>query len=195
MERTPELRRPVYVKPGNHTKLHYALRFQTVSPEEHEIKPQWIKAGANRGSRQQNKAWIKNLACRHSGGVSEPPHLIPPMRPLIAHSVGGMAPSTLRRCISLMEARLEGDLGLGELASEAGLSTSHFIRSFRESTGKTPYQFLLERRVQRAQTLLRDPRASLAEIARSTGFADQHHLARVFRRITGITSSTYRRSL
>jgi AraC family transcriptional regulator len=115
--------------------------------------------------------------------------------PLIANSVGGMAPSTLRRCIALMEARLEADLGLGELASEAGLSTSHFIRSFRESTGKTPYQFLLDRRVQRAQTLMRDPRASLAEIARATGFADQQHLARVFGRITGVTPSTYRRSL
>jgi AraC family transcriptional regulator len=114
--------------------------------------------------------------------------------PLLANSVGGMAPSTLRRCIALMEARLEGDLRLDELASEAGLSTSHFIRSFRESTGKTPYQFLLERRVQRAETLMRDPRASLTEIARSTGFADQHHLARVFRRITGTTPSTYRRS-
>jgi AraC family transcriptional regulator len=115
--------------------------------------------------------------------------------PVRANSVGGMAPSILRRCIALMEARLEGDLRLDELAGEAGLSTSHFIRSFRESTGKTPYQFLLERRVQRAQTLMRDPRASLAEIARSTGFADQHHLARAFRRITGITPSTYRRSL
>jgi AraC family transcriptional regulator len=76
----------------------------------------------------------------------------------------------------------------------SGLSTSQFIRSFRESTGKTPYQFLLERRVQRAQTLMRDPRASLTEIAISSGFADQHHLARVFRHITGITPTTYRRS-
>lgn len=115
--------------------------------------------------------------------------------PVIANSIGGMAPSTLRRCIALMEARLEEELGLGELASEAGLSTSHFIRSFRESTGKTPYQFLLERRVKRAQTLMRNSRSSLAEVARSTGFADQHHLARVFRRITGITPSTYRRSV
>jgi AraC family transcriptional regulator len=115
--------------------------------------------------------------------------------PLVAKSVGGMAPSTLRRCIALMEARLEGDLRLDELACEAGLSTSHFIRSFRQSTGKTPYQFLLDWRVQRAQTLMRDPRASLAEVASSTGFANQHHLARVFRRITGTTPSTYRRSL
>jgi AraC family transcriptional regulator len=115
--------------------------------------------------------------------------------PLIANSVGGMAPSTLRRCVALMETRLDGDLRLNELACEAGLSTSHFIRSFRESTGKTPYQFLLDRRVQRAQTLMRDRHASLSAIARSTGFADQHHMARVFRRITGITPSIYRRSL
>jgi AraC family transcriptional regulator len=115
--------------------------------------------------------------------------------PLIANSIGGMAPSTLRRCIALMEARLEGDLGLNELANEAGLSTSHFIRSFRESTGKTPYQFLLDRRVQRAQTLMRDPRISLTNIAKSSGFANQHHMARIFRSATGLTPSGYRRSL
>jgi AraC family transcriptional regulator len=114
---------------------------------------------------------------------------------LIANSAGGIAPSTLRRCIALMEARLEGDLRLEELASEAGLSTSHFIRSFRESTGKTPYQFLLDWRVQRAQTLMRNPHASLAEIAKSSGFANQRHLARIFRSVTGMTPSDYRRSL
>jgi AraC family transcriptional regulator len=115
--------------------------------------------------------------------------------PLIANSVGGMAPSTLRRCIALMEARLEGDLRLEELAREAGLSTSHFIRSFRESTGKTPYQFLLDRRVQRAQASMRDPRISLTEVAKSSGFANQHHMARIFRCVTGMTPSAYRRSL
>jgi AraC family transcriptional regulator len=99
--------------------------------------------------------------------------------PLIANSVGGMAPAILRRSIALMETRLEGDLRLDELACEAGLSTSHFIRSFRESTGKTPYQFLLDRRVRRAQTLMRDPRTSLNEIAKSSGFANQHHMARI----------------
>jgi AraC family transcriptional regulator len=115
--------------------------------------------------------------------------------PVIRNSVGGMAPSTLRRCIALMEARLEGDLRLDELAREAGLSASHFIRSFRESTGKTPYQFLLERRVHRAQALMRDPCTSLTEVAKSSGFANQHHMARVFGRITGMTPSVYRGSL
>ena len=108
---------------------------------------------------------------------------------------GGMAPSTLRRCVEFLEAHLEGDLRLSDLAREAGVSTSHFLRIFRQSTGKTPYQFLLHRRVKRARLLMRDLRAPLTEVALATGFADQHHLARVFRRITGVTPSSYRRSL
>jgi len=111
------------------------------------------------------------------------------------NSTGGIAPAVLRRCIEFIEAHLERDLGLNELAGEAGLSASHFTRSFRKSTGKTPYQFLLHRRVERARALMRDHRASLTEVALASGFADQHHLARVFRRITSLTPSSYRRSL
>jgi AraC family transcriptional regulator len=115
--------------------------------------------------------------------------------PVEVNFAGGMAPSTLRRCIEFMEAHLEGDVRLSELAHEAGISASHFVRSFRQSTGKTPYQFLLHRRVERAQILMRDQLSSLTEVALASGFADQHHLARVFRRITGVTPSSYRRSL
>src|SRR5882757_9314700 len=103
---------------------------------------------------------------------------------------GGLTPAILRRSIEFMEEHLEN-----ELAREAGLSASHFLRSFRQSTGKTPYQFLLNRRVIRAQDLMRDSRTSLTEVALASGFADQHHLARVFRRMTNVTPSTYRRSL
>ncbi|WP_213803502.1 AraC family transcriptional regulator [Granulicella sp. dw_53] len=108
---------------------------------------------------------------------------------------GGMPPSMLRRCIEFMDAHFERDLRLSELAQETKVSTSHLIRSFRQSTGKTPYQFLLHRRVERAKVLMRDPRSSLTEVGLASGFADQHHLARVFRRVTGVTPSSYRRSL
>ncbi len=105
---------------------------------------------------------------------------------------GGMSPSMLRRSIELMDAQLDGTLRLSELAREVGLSTSHFVRSFRQTTGKTPYQYLLLRRVERARFAMQDRRASLAEVALVSGFADQHHLARVFRRVTGLTPSNYR---
>jgi AraC family transcriptional regulator len=118
------------------------------------------------------------------------------VRPLSRrNSAGGMAPAALRRCIALMEDNIERDLRLSELANEAGVSTSHFIRSFRESTGKTPHQFLLHQRVKRAQSLMRNPGTPLTEVALASGFADQHHLARVFRRITRMTPSAYRRLL
>jgi AraC family transcriptional regulator len=110
-------------------------------------------------------------------------------------SIGGMAPCALRRCTEFMDAHLADEIRLRELAHEAGISTSHLVRSFRQSTGKTPYQFLLDRRVQRAQTLMRDQHRSLHEVAKASGFANQHHLARVFRRFTGATPSSYRRGL
>jgi AraC family transcriptional regulator len=106
-----------------------------------------------------------------------------------------MAPSILRRCVALIEARLWGDLRLDELTCEVGLSTSHFIRSFPQSTGKTPYQFLLDSRVQKAQAMMRDRPASLAEVAIISGFGTQHHVARIFKSVTGVTPSAYRRSL
>jgi len=114
---------------------------------------------------------------------------------VLESSAGGLAPSVLRRSIEFIQAHLEGDLRLRDLANEARISSSHFIRGFRQSTGKTPYQFLLHQRVERACSLMRDHRTPLTEVALASGFADQHHLARVFRRITGMTPSSYRRSL
>jgi AraC family transcriptional regulator len=108
---------------------------------------------------------------------------------------GGIAPAALRRSIEYIEANLDRDLRLTELAREASLSMSHFVRSFRQSTGKTPHQFLLQQRVRRAQTLMRNSRTSLADVAVASGFADQHHLSRVFRRITGVTPTHFRCSL
>jgi AraC family transcriptional regulator len=114
---------------------------------------------------------------------------------VLENSTGGLAPSVLRRSIEFIQTHLEDNLRLSDLAHEAKISTSHLIRSFRQSTGKTPYQYLLHQRIERARSLMRDRRTSLTAVALASGFADQHHLARVFRRITSMTPSDYRRSL
>jgi AraC family transcriptional regulator len=114
---------------------------------------------------------------------------------VLENSTGGLAPSVLRRSIEFIQTHLETNLRLSDLAREAGISPSHLIRSFRQSTGKTPYQYLLYQRIERARSLIRDHRTPLTQVALASGFADQHHLARVFRRITGVTPSSYRRSL
>jgi len=105
---------------------------------------------------------------------------------------GGLSPARLRRVFEYIDANLDASIRLDMLAREVGVSAFHFSRLFRQSTGCSPHQYLLRRRLDRAKTMLRQSPASLAEISASTGFSDQSHFAKVFRRITGVTPSEYR---
>lgn len=99
----------------------------------------------------------------------------------------GLPQAVMRRIVSLMEERLGEDLGLTELAAEARLSPSYFARQFRRSTGLSPHQYLVQRRVERAIWLLQSTTHSLREIAQQVGFADQSHLTRHVRQFLGVT--------
>jgi AraC family transcriptional regulator len=105
---------------------------------------------------------------------------------------GGLPPARLRRVIEYIDANLDIGLRLSMLAREAGVSAFHFARLFKQSTGNSPHQYLLQRRLDRAKTMLRQPEMRLTDISASTGFADQSHFAKVFRRFTGVTPSEYR---
>jgi AraC family transcriptional regulator len=101
----------------------------------------------------------------------------------------------LRRVTELVESRLDGELTLCAMAAAAGLSPYHFSRSFKAATGRPPHRYLLERRVERARQLLRDPAQEIAQVALAAGFASQEHMTTVFRRLTGTTPARYRRAL
>jgi AraC family transcriptional regulator len=107
----------------------------------------------------------------------------------------GLSNSLLHRVISVIEDRLSEDLGLTELASEVGLSQSHFASLFRMSTGLPPHRYVLQRRVERAQALLRSTALSIEEIAIDVGFYDQSHLTRQMRRTLGVTPKYIREHL
>jgi AraC family transcriptional regulator len=107
----------------------------------------------------------------------------------------GLAPKLLRTLMDDIDANLDGDLSLPRLARLAGVSLDGFIRLFKRSTGIPPHQFVLRKRVERAQALLGNPALSLAEIALRTGFADQSHFTRMFHRLTGVAPRQYRRAL
>ncbi len=104
-----------------------------------------------------------------------------------------LAPWQMRRVTDHIESRLETSLPLSELASIARLSTSYFSRAFKGVTGQTPHAFILGRRIARAQQEMLDGEEPLAQIALTCGFADQAHLARVFRRSAGLTPAAWRR--
>ena len=105
---------------------------------------------------------------------------------------GGIAEGSLRRVLEYIQANLDGDLHLQELAEISDLSTFHFAKLFKRSTGCSPHQFVLQRRLERAKELLRNPHISLSEVSLRAGFADQSHLSNVFRRFVGLTPARFR---
>lgn len=107
---------------------------------------------------------------------------------------GGLTPVQLRRVTDYVEAHLAQELGLAELAAVAGLSPHHFGTAFKAATGASPHRFVVERRVQRARTLLAG-QSSIAGIAHTVGFASQSHLTSHFRRTMGVTPARFRRLL
>lgn len=107
----------------------------------------------------------------------------------------GLPASLLRRVTSLIEDRLTEDLGLAELASEVDLSPSHFSNVFRKTTGLSPHQYIVQRRLEHAQRLLRSTRLSIGNIATAVGFYDQSHLVRHMRRVMGVTPTYIREHL
>ena len=106
---------------------------------------------------------------------------------------GGLTHTKLERVIAHIEDNLASKLSLPGIAEIAGISVSHLKTLFRNSTGVPVYEYVLRRRVERAQFLLRNHRLSIAEIAVATGFAHQSHLARHMHRILGYTPSALRR--
>jgi AraC family transcriptional regulator len=105
---------------------------------------------------------------------------------------GGLGPARLRRIKELVHAKMEYDLSLDEMAQSIGLSTAHFARMFRKSTGETPHQFVLRQRVERAKAMLRAPDARVLDVAVACGFATQQHFAQVFRDVCGVSPTQYR---
>jgi len=105
---------------------------------------------------------------------------------------GGLGSARLRRIKELVHAKMEDDLSLDEMAQSVGLSTAHFARMFRKSTGETPHQFVLRQRVERAKAMLRAPDARVLDVAVACGFKTQQHFAQVFRDVSRVSPTEYR---
>jgi AraC family transcriptional regulator len=115
-------------------------------------------------------------------------------RPVQIHQ-GGLGSSRLRKIKELVDANMEGDLSLDELAQSVELSTAHFVRMFRKSTGETPHQFLLRQKIERAKVMLRAAEPRILDVAVACGFKTQQHFAQVFRDLCGVSPTEYRQDV
>jgi AraC family transcriptional regulator len=100
--------------------------------------------------------------------------------------------SKLQLVIDYFEDNLHRNITLSELSALVALTPRYFCAAFKEAVGRPPHQFQIERRIERAKILLRDPELSLANVALMVGFSSQSHLNDYFRRITGLTPARFR---
>ena len=107
---------------------------------------------------------------------------------------GGLGAARVRHVTEFIQAGLERDLTLVDLAQSVGLSTAHFAVMFRQSTGETPHQFVLRCRMERAKEMLGTGKARILDVAVACGFKTQQHFARVFRQMYGVTPREYRKT-
>jgi AraC family transcriptional regulator len=106
----------------------------------------------------------------------------------------GLAPWQLRRVLAHIDANLSTPIRNQDLAALARLSAFHFNVAFRKSVGNSPHEYLIRRRMERAQGLMLSTDKALSEIAAECGLADQPHLTRLFRRFVGESPAAWRRA-
>jgi AraC family transcriptional regulator len=112
-------------------------------------------------------------------------HIVFPQ--LVDEPKGGLNQPVLRAVLAYIEEHLAHELALAEIAGQARMSQYHFARLFRQSMGCSLHQYVTEQRLERAKALLIGGKHSIAEVAALTGFVDQSHLHRYFKRRYGVT--------
>jgi AraC-like DNA-binding protein len=112
--------------------------------------------------------------------------------PVVAPKLNGLPRWRLQRALDYIEQNLAAEIRLSDLADAARLSVNHFSELFRQSTGTSPYRYVLTRRVECAKRLLGESMLGVLDIALAVGFSDQSHFSKVFRRATGMTPGGYR---
>jgi AraC family transcriptional regulator len=107
--------------------------------------------------------------------------------PQIALQHSGLTTIQLRQTIDYIQAHLDQNLSLAEIAAAINISPTYFANLFKRATGNSPHQYVIQQRVERAKELLKTTDLAIASIAFQVGFSSQSHLTQHFKRLTGST--------
>jgi len=105
---------------------------------------------------------------------------------------GGLPQYKLRNALKYIDENLGGNISLVDMAETVQMSACHFARSFKETMGVSPHQYLLKRRVEHAVNALKQDDCDLSSLAADLGFSSQGHFTTVFRKAVGTTPGSYR---
>ena len=104
---------------------------------------------------------------------------------------GGLSSRKLQAAIDYIQANLEHKIGLNNLAKITKISPYHFSRLFKQSTGLTPHQYVIQQRIELGKKLLQQENLPITEIALMCGFAGQSSFTTAFRKLVGVTPKSY----
>lgn len=99
----------------------------------------------------------------------------------------GLTRTQLQQVFDYIQAHLDRDLSLTELAEIINNSPTYFASLFKQAMGISPHQYVIQQRVERAKTMLSKTDLAIADIALQVGFSSQSHLNQQFKRLTGVT--------
>ena len=105
---------------------------------------------------------------------------------------GTLPQRQLKQVLDYVDTHLRKDIKLADLAYLLDMSQFHFSRLFKQSIGMSPYQYLIQQRVERAKHLLKQSDRLIVDIALECGFNSHSHLSKKFRELTGMTPKAYR---
>jgi AraC family transcriptional regulator len=116
-------------------------------------------------------------------------------KPQISTYADGLSKSKLKQTLEYIHNHLDAEIKLTTLAQIAGISQYYFCQLFKQSMGISPYQYVLQLRIERAKQLLKIPTMTISDVALACGFANQSHFTKHFRKLTGTTPKAYGKHL
>lgn len=177
---------------GTTNRSPVLLSFSDTGQRDRDAFPLVVLANSLEDALRQhseNKGLIAHIALALRAGLPGHDHDTRSASP-----PSGLAEWQLRRALVYMEEHFGQPIRIPDVAAACALSHGHFARAFQVSTGKSPYRWLLERRVEAACQLLSTTDMALTEVGLACGFAEQSHFTRIFRSSMGMPPGTWRRS-
>lgn len=142
-----------------------------------------------------NQAVVWNLNSHGLTAHFPTPAIVPAKAPTFprGRTVAGLAEWQKNKIVRYIDDNIESCIRVQELGVQVRLSASRFSKGFKVSFGKSPYDYVLARRIEAAKFLITSTDEPLSQIAQACGLSDQAHLSKVFKRLAGVTPLNWRR--